>query len=136
MKNAYVYPAIFNYADDGISISFPDLPGCLSEAQTTEEALKNAEEVLGLWMYNLEEDNEKIPKPTKLEDVCCQKNEKVLLIKTWMPLVRMEVEEQSVKKTLTIPQWLNKIAEENNVNFSKILQAALKEYLNVSEPTK
>jgi len=136
MENTYTYPAIFNYSDDGISISFPDLPGCLSQADTTEEALKNAEEVLGLWMYNLEEDNEPIPSPTPLEKVNCEPNEKVLLISTWMPLARLEIEEQSVKKTLTIPWWLNKLAEERKVNFSQILQAALKEYLKVSGPTK
>lgn len=136
MQNTYIYPAIFNYADDGISISFPDLPGCFSCADTTEEALKNAEEVLGLWMYGIEEDKEEIPVPTPLEKVQCAPNEKVLLIKTWMPLARMEIEQQSVKKTLTIPQWLNKLAEERKVNFSQVLQAALKEYLNVSDPTK
>lgn len=136
MKNTYVYPAIFNYGADGISISFPDLPGCLSQANTTEEAIKNAEEVLGLWMYEIEEEKEDIPTPTPIENVHCESNEKAFLIKTWMPLARMEIEQQSVKKTLTIPQWLNKLAEENNVNFSQILQAALKEYLNVSEPTK
>ena len=136
MKNTYIYPAIFNYGSDGISISFPDLPGCLSQANATEEAIKNAEEALGLWMYEIEEEKEDIPAPTPIEKVHCESNEKAFLIKTWMPLARMEIEQQSVKKTLTIPQWLNKLAEENNVNFSQILQAALKEYLNVSEPTK
>ena len=48
-----------------------------------------------------------------------------------MPLVRNEMEEQSVKKTLTIPCWLNKLAEEQNINFSKLLQSALKEYLKI-----
>lgn len=48
-----------------------------------------------------------------------------------MPLVRNEIEEKSVKKTLTIPQWLNKVAKENNVNFSQLLQTALKEYLKI-----
>ena len=67
-------------------------------------------EVLGLWMYGIEEDKEEIPTPTPIEKVQCEPNEKVLLIKTWMPLARMEIEQQSVKKTLTIPQWLNKLA--------------------------
>lgn len=131
MKDSYEFVAIFNYAEDGISISFPDLPGCLSCADTTKEAIKNAEEVLGLVLYDMEEENEKIPEPTLLEDVKCEKNERAVLINVWMPLVRNEIEEQSIKKTLTIPQWLNKIAEKENVNFSKLLQAALKDYLKV-----
>ncbi len=131
MKDSYEYVAIFNYAEDGISISFPDSPGCLSYADTTNEAIKNAEEVLGLVLYDMEEENEKIPEPTSLEKVKCLENERAVLISVWMPLVRNEIEEQSVKKTLTIPQWLNKMAEKENVNFSKLLQAALKDYLKV-----
>lgn len=131
MKDSYEYVAIFNYAEDGISISFPDLPGCLSCADTTKEAIKNAEEVLGLVLYDMEEENKIIPEPTPLENVKCLENERAVLISVWMPLVRNEVEEQSVKKTLTIPQWLNKMAEKENINFSKLLQAALKDYLKV-----
>lgn len=131
MKDKYEFVAIFEYEKDGISISFPDLPGCLSCANTTNEAMKNAEEVLGLVIYDLEKENESIPKPTPLEKIECKKNEKTAIINVWMPLVRNEIEEKSVKKTLTIPQWLNKIAEENNVNFSQILQSALKEYLKI-----
>lgn len=133
MKNEYAYPAIFNYANDGISISFPDLLGCLSSADSTDEAFKSAEEVLGLWLYNLEDEKEEIPDPTPIEKVICQTNERVFLIKTWMPLVRNEIETYSVKKTLTIPYWLNQIAEAKKVNYSQILQAALKEYLGVKE---
>ena len=44
-----------------------------------------------------------------------------MLINVWMPLVRNELDEQAVKKTLIIPQWLNKLAEAQNVNFSKVL---------------
>ena len=131
MKDSYEFVAIFNYADDGINISFPDLPGCLSYADTTEEAIKNAEEVLGLVLYDMETENEKIPKATPLEDIKCNENERGVIISVWMPLVRNELDEQCIKKTLTIPQWLNKLAEKENVNFSKLLQSALKEYLKV-----
>lgn len=131
MKDSYEFVAIFNYEKDGINISFPDLPGCLSYADTTKEAIQNAEEVLGLVLYDMEKENEKIPTPSKLENINCKKNEKTVLINVWMPFVRNEIEEQSVKKTLTIPQWLNKLAEEKNVNFSKLLQSALKDYLKV-----
>lgn len=103
----------------------------MSYTDTTKEAIKNAEEVLGLVLYDMEEENEKIPEPTLLENVKCEKNERTVLINVWMPLVRNEIEEQSIKKTLTIPQWLNKMAEKENVNFSKLLQSALKDYLKV-----
>jgi len=136
MKSTYTFPAIFSYDDDGISISFPDLPGCLSCAETTEEALRDAEEVLGLFLYNMEKDGETIPEATPLEKIKLESSEeKIVLVKVWMPLVRSEMETASVKKTLTIPAWLNEIAEANGVNFSQVLQAALKEYLGVKEKT-
>jgi predicted RNase H-like HicB family nuclease len=135
MRNTYTFPALFDYADDGISISFPDLPECLSCSETTEEALKDAEEVLGLCLYNREDDNEPIPEPTPLDKVQCEPNQKTVLIKAWMPLVRNEMETASIKKTLTIPAWLNKLAEDKQVNYSHVLQAALKDYLGVGERT-
>ncbi len=131
MKESYEFVAIFNYAEDGINISFPDLPGCLSCADTTEEAIKNAEEVLGLVLYDMEQENEEIPEPTPLEKIKCNKDDRAVLINVWMPLVRNELDEQAVKKTLTIPKWLNVLAEKENINFSKILQSSLKEYLKL-----
>lgn len=90
MKDSYESIAILDYAKDGISISFPDLPGCLSCADTTNEAIKNAEEVLGLVLYDMEQEKEKIPDPTSLKDIKCKSNQKTVLINVWMPLVRNE----------------------------------------------
>lgn len=129
MKDTYEYVAIFNYEEDGINIYFPDLPGCFSCADTTKEALKNAQEAMELYLVTCEEENIEIPEPTPLEKIKCKENEKTILVSAWMPLARSEVEIASVKKTLTLPAWLNKLAEANNINFSKVLQAALKDIL-------
>lgn len=129
MKNTYEYVAIFDYEEDGINIYFPDLPGCLSCADTTKEALKNAADALGLYMTYYEDEGLEIPEPTPIEKVKCKENERPILVSVWMPLARSEVEVVSVKKTLTIPAWLNKLAEEHKINFSKVLQAALKDIL-------
>lgn len=110
MKDKYVYTAIFDYADDGISIEFPDLPWCFSCAVTDEEALYMAEDVLGLWMLNLEEDKEDIPEPIILNDIKTESNQKTVLVSVWMPTIRKAINNKSVKKTLTIPQWLDAMA--------------------------
>ena len=123
MKDTYEYVAIFDYAEDGINIYFPDLPGCFSCADTTKEALKNAQEAMGLYMTYFEDEGLEIPEPTPLEKIKCKENEKPILVSVWMPLARSEVEVVSVKKTLTLPAWLNKLAEECQINFSKVLQA-------------
>ena len=131
MKDKYVYPAIFDYADDGISIEFPDLPGCISCADTDEEALYMAEDVLGLFMADLEDDNEYIPEPSKLKDINVSDNQKTVLISVWMPTVRKAVNNKAIKKTLTIPQWLDYMAREKDINFSFVLQEGLKKELNI-----
>lgn len=130
-KDQYIFPAIFDYAEDGISIHFPDLPGCFPCAHNTEEAIKNAKEALALHLWGMEEDNEVIPEPTPINKLQFTGNQIPVLIEVVMPAYRDAIENASVKKTLTIPQWLNKLAESNNINFSQTLQSALKKHLNI-----
>lgn len=132
-KDIYVFPAILSFDDNGISVEFPDLPGCLTCGDTTEDAINNAKEALGLHIYGLEEDNEFIPKPTNIKDLKLENNEIPVLIEVIMPIHRKAIENQSVKKTLTIPQWLNKEAIKRDVNFSQVLQDALKDYLGFKD---
>ena len=62
-KDRYSYVAVFSYEENGISIEFPDLPGCLpcAEKDNTEEALKNAKEALGLHIWGMEQDGKRFP---------------------------------------------------------------------------
>ncbi|MCQ4363029.1 type II toxin-antitoxin system HicB family antitoxin [Mycobacterium gordonae] len=136
LKDRYVYPAIFDYADDGISIEFPDLPGAISCGDTDEEALRMARECMALHLYGMERDGDAIPEPTRAIDVVTEANQTVVLIEVWMPPFRDEMAEKAVKKTLTVPKWLDELAVENNVNFSRVLQDGLKAHLGVSERRK
>jgi predicted RNase H-like HicB family nuclease len=133
LKDIYIYPAVLAYAEDGISIEFPDLPGCLPCAHTTEEAAKNAREAMGLHLWSLERDGDAIPEPTPVNKLMLGENEIPLLVEAFMPAVRERLNTRVVKKTLTIPQWLNAEAEAVGVNFSQVLQKGLKEYLHVSD---
>lgn len=63
-KDTYIYPAYFTFEENGITIEFPDLPGCLSCATTAEEAFRHAREALGLHLFGMEQDNDPIPAPT------------------------------------------------------------------------
>jgi predicted RNase H-like HicB family nuclease len=134
-KDRYTYPAIFDYADDGISVSFPDFPGCFTCAHSDEEALKMAEEALGLRLAVMEQDREDTPDPTPARNVETEPNQRVMLVQVYMPSIRPNVKRASVKKTLTIPAWLNIAAEEQKVNFSQTLQEALKDRLGLGHPT-
>ncbi len=130
----YIFPAIFEPGlRKGYTVSFPDLPGCLTEGDTMEEALYMAKDALELHLYGMEEDGDLIPEPTRPEDVTIAPKSFISLIEVWMPVIRDEMQNKAVKKTLTIPKWLNDVAEKNNVNFSQVLQTALKEYLGISK---
>jgi len=130
-KDYYIYPAIFNYEDKEIAISFPDLPGCYSCGKDDEEALYMAKDALGLYIVSAEEDGEELKEPSKLNAVKLSKNERAVLVEVNMPLFRESVQNTSVKKTLTIPKWINDLAEKNKINFSQVLQTALKNALGL-----
>lgn len=131
-KDKYIYPAIFEYDIDGISISFPDLPGCFSCGADDEEALYMAKDVLGLYMADIEDEKEEVPAATKLSEIKTKKNQRSVLVEVWMPTIRKAINNKAVKKTLTIPQWLDQRAKEQDINFSYVLQEALKKELNIS----
>jgi len=130
-KDYYIYPAIFNYEDKEIAISFPDLPGCYSCGKNDEEALYMAKDALGLYIVSAEEDGEELKEPSKLNAIKLNKSERAVLVEVNMPLFRESVQNTSVKKTLTIPKWINDLAEKNKINFSQVLQTALKNALGL-----
>lgn len=136
MKNknvTAVYPAIFSHADDGITITFPDLPGCISCAQTDEEALHMARDALGAWIVATEDLGELVPRPSKTSDLHPGTNEAVCLVDVWLPIFREERRAGSVKKNVTVPLWLNVLAEKAGLNFSQVLQAGLKSSLGIQD---
>ena len=133
MKDRYSFIAIFDVADDGISIEFPDLPSCLPCADTMDEALKNAREALGLHLWGIEQDGEEIPKATAIQDITLEKNQVPAVIEVFMPPFRDKLNNRFVKKTLSLPAWLADMADKDGVNCSKIFQNALIDYLGVKQ---
>ena len=127
MKNNYSFVALFEYAEDGINISFPDLPGCFSSAHKndTEEALKNAKEALGLHLFGMENDGEQIPKPSYVFDFKLSPRQVPVLVDVFMPTIRASVKTSFVRKTVSLPAWLAAAADERHVNCSKVFQDAL-----------
>ena len=132
--NRYIYPAFFYFDPDGISIEFPDLPGCLPCANTQEEAFANAREALGLHLYGMEQDGDEIPASSAISTLHPEDGGIVVLVDVFMPPIRDKATHRVVKKTLTIPAWLSQEAEQANVNFSQLLTNSLKEYLGLNIP--
>ncbi len=127
----HFYPAVFVYEEgQEISVVFPDL-NCATSGETDEEALLSARELLGCILAGLEEDKEEIPTPTKLSELELKSNERAVLVDVYMPSIRMARINRSVNRTVTLPAWLNYAALERNINFSQVLQEALKRQLNM-----
>ena len=128
----YFYPAVFTYEEEQeIAVFFPDLDVATS-GENEDDALLSARELLGVVLSGLEEDGEVIPKASSLRDVVVEENEKVVLIDVFMPSYRMASVNRSVNRTVTLPAWLNAAALEVNLNFSQVLQEALKEKLAIN----
>lgn len=128
----YFYPAVFTYeAGKEIAVVFPDLDVATSGVNEND-ALLSARELLGCVMFGLEQDGEPIPEPTALSDLKAEANERVVLVDAYMPSVRMAQINKAVNRTITLPAWLNAAALERNINFSQVLQDALKAQIGLN----
>ncbi|MDD3218141.1 MAG: type II toxin-antitoxin system HicB family antitoxin [Lachnospiraceae bacterium] len=134
MKDYYSYIAVFTYESNGISIDFPDLPGCnpCANKDDTDMALRNAKEALGLHLFGMEQDQETIPAPISIKDVSLSSQQVPVLVSVFMPPIRERIRNRFVKKTLSLPSWLAAQADESGVNCSKLFQNALMDYLGVN----
>lgn len=127
--NFYFYPAVLTYADDAITVYFPDLPGCITQGENDEQAFSRATEALELHLWGIEKDGNDIPVATPGKKIPFEDNEIVILVRANMKITRQELNNKSVRKMVTIPKWLNDAAEDQHVNFSHILQEGLCDYL-------
>lgn len=131
-----IYPAIFAFdaEENCYTVEFPDLSGCVTGGNTLEEAIEMAMDAAGGWLLTSVEDQETIPKPSDIRQIRVEEeNAFVNLIPVDLDDYARRHGSKAVKKTLTIPRWLNTIAEREGVNFSGLLQKALMEHLHLTE---
>lgn len=127
----YVYPAVFHpNADDGsITVVVSDLPGCITEGKDLADALFMAEDAVAMWLWTAENDRDAIPAPTQPPQV--EAPQFVNYVRADTDEYRRKHDTRAVKKTLSIPGWLNAQAEQAGINFSQVLQEGLKQRLDV-----
>lgn len=127
------YPAVFHRENNSYWVEFPDLEGCFSSGNTIEEAFSSAKDALGLYLDSDDSlYSQKIKKPSSIEKICVEyPNEIIMLVEYDSLEYAKKYKTKAIKKTLSIPEWLNDLALKDNINFSNVLQEALIKKLNI-----
>lgn len=123
-----VYPAVFTpYGDEsgGYAVEFPDLPGCVTGGDNMAEAIFMAEDAASGWVLTELEDGKQAPKASEFSAVMIGPGQLVNMVALDMDAYAAKYGSRAVKKTLTIPAWLNTFAEDHNISCSAVLQDAL-----------
>lgn len=135
MLKRYTYPAILTPEEDGAySVNFPDLEGCYTCGDDLGDALYMAEDVLAFTLYDYEKAGREIPVPSPADSLKIEKDEFVNYVTCDTLEYQKRNNNRAVKKTLTIPEWMNEMAINAGINFSQLLQDALIEKLGVAKP--
>lgn len=122
----YVYPALFVVEEDGIIVTFPDLDDTFTDGATMQEAFENAEDVLNLMLWNREEEKEEIPLPSQPEQITVPQGATLAMIKADTLAYRKIHDTKTIRRSITIPSWLDTLARERNINFSQLMQNAIR----------
>lgn len=128
--NKLFYPAIFHDGERGFWVSFPDIPECLTEGDNMEQAYEMAVDALGLALTSRKAEGEEIPVPSQHNQIDVEDGV-LVIVEFDMLEYQKRHNSKAVKKTLSIPEWLNEEAIAMGVNFSQVLQEALMSKLNI-----
>ena len=122
----FTYPAICHFEDNGYWCEFPDLDGCFSQGDTEREIVDNAQEALEGYLVTLLADGKKLSKPSNITDFNVKE-------KDFLSYISCNIEGigKSVRKNVTLPFWLDKLAEKASINFSQTLQESLLQKLGL-----
>lgn len=127
-----IYPACFYPFEkgDGYTVEVPDLPGCVTEGRDLADAIVMAVDAASGWVLDELEDGKPVPTSSKSEDIKLDRTGFVNLIVLDIDAYAEKYGNQAVRKNLTIPAWLATMADKEKINYSSVLQEALKERLH------
>ena len=129
--NRLFYPAVFHRAEEGgFWVTFPDIPECMTQGDDMQQAYEMATEALGLSLTTMEEAGEGLPKGSVPDEIDVEDGF-LVVVEFDMAEYRRKHCSRAVKKTLSIPEWLNEAAMRQNINFSQVLQEALIQNVNM-----
>lgn len=125
MKKLF-YPALFHKAEEGgFWVSFPDIPECLTQGDDMTQAYEMAVDALGLALTSREEEHQALPTASDPTEIHPESDAFLVVIEFDMLAYKKRTNSRAIKKTLSIPEWLNEAAIAMDINFSQVLQEAL-----------
>ena len=130
MKNAY--PVILIPDKNGYCVDVPDFD-FMTQGKDVADAIYMARDAISLMGVQYQDDNKELPVPSDMTEISHESNEIVTLVDVDFDAYRKMLDNRSIRKNCTIPSWLNTAAEQNHINFSAVLQAALIEKLGLSQ---
>lgn len=130
MKN--VYPVIITKAENDYLVEIPDFDNSMTEGKSLSEAIDMARDAISLLGITMQDTNQELPSATPIHQIATENKEAIVtLVDVDFDAYRKSLENRSVKKNCTLPAWLCTKAEKAGINFSQVLQEALKERLNI-----
>lgn len=135
MSDSCIYPAIMyrEKGEDKIYIRFPGFPELCAYGDTQREAVRQAQKALAMLLIAWDEEKAEPPEPVGEADIALEVGEWLIYIHVWLPYFRSAVKEVYVKKSVTIPKWLDELARGKELNFSAALVRGLKEELGIGD---
>jgi predicted RNase H-like HicB family nuclease len=128
---AKVYPIVLTAEKEGVySVHVPDF-NCDTQGNDLADAIYMAEDAISLMGVVMQDERKVVPEPSNINFVKAKKDDIKTLVTVDFDKYRKKTEKKVIKKTLTIPSWLNVKAEKAGINFSATLQEALKEKLGM-----
>ena len=125
-----IYAAIFEQGEGKVYVSFPDLPGCVTSGTDMSDAYEMAVDASNLWMTSAVEDmNEPVPAATPIDQIECPDGARVMLIQIDTEDYLRRTETKAVRRTVSIPSWMDQIAQKRGISLSKVLQEALRDQI-------
>lgn len=130
----YTYTALFIPKEDGSGYlcRIPDLPGCISSGRTLDEAIDKITDAAGVWLVDAEEDDAELIPPTPQEQIPHEENAVISLIRIDTIAYRSATDTRAVRKNVSLPAWMARLADKRGINCSQLLQESLLTKFNAS----
>lgn len=133
MNSIFYYPAVFQKEEVGYSVWVPVIQGCVSQGDTFDEAMEYIKDAIGICLDLIVQNGNVPPKATEPNGIGLEPDQFVAVVSFDFDEYQKKHGEKSVKKTLTVPAWLNTLSERKNINFSQVLQNALIHELQIAD---